>query len=839
MSQEKPHLWQGQWLADSEFEARLASLGEVTAQALAEGLPTARVLDACAALGERLRESSAERQAALGILQADHGLAPAEAVAQLEEIAAFLGRDGLEEKLRRELGSIDPLTPTRIGFRVDAFECYAPLGILAHVAPTNAATVGSLSVVEGLLAGNVNLLKTGGQDSLLAQHILAALGACDPSGGVARHIIAARIPSRDEARLRRFLAVADGVAVWGSEEAVSELRRLMTDDVRFIEWGPKISFAYVAASHAADPATFAKLADEIILVEQQACASPQVVYLETADKDELARFGARLAAALGVAGARKAPPPLSSAEQAEITSVTEVTRLESHLGLTQVLTDAAGSYRVLVDYRPALRASPLYRTIWVKPLPQSEIVTVLRPMRRYLQTAGLACRSEDYAALVTAFVGAGVLRIAELGSMLSSYAGEPHDGVYALPRYAQRISLQTGATLAGVAALGQLLPPQPTVPKQRPVLTKAEFQTAQVDDAFADLYFKSGGSSGDPKLSIFAYDDYHRHMLLAARGLYAAGLDPGRDRCMNLFFAGGLYGGFISFFSVLEMLTARQFPMAAHADTAEVVRTIVEKRVNVLLGMPSYIIQLFQRHADQLAAYRGVEKIFYGGEHFTPPQCQLFQEKFGVALVKSATYGSVDAGPLGYQCRASEGSVHHLHSQLHGLEILQLDSDQPVAPDETGRLVFTSKVRRGQNLDRYEIGDVGRWVADECACGIKEPRFELLGRHGDVFRIGTMFLNYRRFVDTLGDALGYAGEVQLVLAAGAVEELQVLVDKSAPEASIVARALLARDHDLWEAVEQDRLLRLTVRQVPAGELQRTPGSGKLRGVIDLRIKGGG
>jgi hypothetical protein len=41
-------------------------------------------------------------------------------------------------------------------------------------------------------------------------------------------------------------------------------------------------------------------------------------------------------------------------------------------------------------------------------------------------------------------------------------------------------------------------------------------------------------------------------MELAAEGLYAAGLEPKNDRVMNLFYAGSLYGGFTSFFTILE-----------------------------------------------------------------------------------------------------------------------------------------------------------------------------------------------------------------------------------------------------------------------------------------------
>ena len=60
-------------------------------------------------------------------------------------------------------------------------------------------------------------------------------------------------------------------------------------------------------------------------------------------------------------------------------------------------------------------------------------MSMLRPLRRDLQTVGLACGRESLGELSAAslFLRAGALRILPIGEMLSGYMGEPHDGVYA------------------------------------------------------------------------------------------------------------------------------------------------------------------------------------------------------------------------------------------------------------------------------------------------------------------------------------------------------------------------------------------------------------------------
>jgi phenylacetate-coenzyme A ligase PaaK-like adenylate-forming protein len=849
----KPHYWQGEWVDDAGLAQRLPGLRGAVEQAMAAGLPTAVVLGAAARLAARLRTDKALVETLIDGFEAG----PSRDAARdgLGEVSVFLGRGSLEDKLVRELGDVDPFTAKRPRFRDPVFERWAPLGLLVHVAPGNDFAVGALSVVEGLLSGNVNVLKTSSSDTTFPQKFLAALAAEDASGRLARHVIVAKIPSRDKQLLGAVLDEAAGVAAWGGEDAIASLRKLAPASARFVDWGHRLSFAYVAASKLEDSEAMERIAIDVCRMEQQACASPQCIYLETSDQTAVESYGKKFADALGRVSAALPAPELDDHESAEISMVTAVASCEAALGLGSVHEPKDRSWRVLVDSRSSLRASPLYRSIWVKPLPRTQIFPTLWPMRQYLQTAGLACSAAEVETLSAKLVASGILRVTEAGAMLGSYSGEPHDGVYALQRYTRRVSFQLPTIGNAVTSFAELARPDVVLPwdaKAKPaVMGKAEFQALwdEQDPAqspHADLYFKSGGSSGDPKISIFSYPDYHMQMQLAAEGLFAAGLDPARDRCMNLFFGGGLYGGFLSFFTILEHMRAVQFPMAAHLDFSFVMDMILRFQVDTILGMPSYVIQLFTDPAnvERLKKHRPVKKIFYGGEHFNAAQRAHLQRDFGVELIRSATYGSVDAGPLGYQCVRSEGGVHHLHHRLQHLEILALDSDAPAAKGQAGRMVFTSLARRGQAIHRYDIGDLGRWVEGDCACGRLAPRFELLGRHGDVFRAAGSFLNYALIARLLGDLMGYGGEVQLVIdraprdrSGGGVpqDRLRVLVDEALKGKEIAAaKALTGAYHDLEDLVVNEGTLLFSVECQAPQTFARTAGSGKLVHVVDQR-----
>ncbi|WP_369373807.1 acyl-CoA reductase [Streptomyces sp. cg36] len=827
------HYWQGAFIGDEEAGRRLAALATTVEDVLAAPLETETVLAACDALARALGDPQHPVRARLGAL-----LPAGEDPALLDELALHLGRTELTRKLRRELGGAAPGRLNRPDARETVYEAWAPVGLVAHIAPGNAASVAPLSIVEGLLAGNVNVLKTSGGDTLFTQHLMAELGALDPTGAVAGRIVVLRFSSARQEWLRLMCAPADAVAVWGGESAVEGVAAHVPPGCRLVEWGHRISFAYLAPGAGQAPAALEALADDVCRYEQQACSSPQVVYLDTDDEHEVFAFAERFAAVLAArpaAGpAAEAPDP---AEEAELTTTELVARLEEHLGLTRVFAAEDGSWRVLADTRSALTASPLHRSVWVKPLPRERAIATLRPMRRYLQTAGIAGSRGDIAELARLVLAAGVTRVTPLGAMLSGYSGEPHDGVYALQRYSRRVAVQADARFATTACLDDLARPLALPVPAGPLLGKDDVRelNRHVARSDAELYFHSGGSTGAPALSLFSYDDYDTQMRAAARGLLAAGYDPEGDRTANLFYCGGMYGSFISFFSILERLGGVQLPLAAGPDHRATARALIEHRADTLFGMPSYLWQLLREEADALRAYGGLRKIFYGGEHFTDEQRRTLRETFGIETVRSITYGSTDLGPLGYQCVESAGGVHHLHADLHSLEIVDLEADRPVEPGETGRLVFTTHARRGQRLGRYVIGDLGRALPGRCPCGSHAPRFELLGRTGDVMRVATYFVNHRRLVAIAQESTRYSGELQSVLTRDEVRErLTVRVERSAaPGPEPLREAFLTGCPELASAVGEG-LLDLVVEAVDGASLDRSATSGKLRSVVDLR-----
>ncbi len=840
------HFWQGESISDTELKIRVLSLNSY----ILKGHSSSFNLDEFYRAGDRFsKKLAADEKLRTKLMQVliDSGESNSiDASIALIEIMSFIEERSLRAKVNAEFGSDNPFRSQKVSRGEPIFESWFPLGFLVQFLAANSPSLAVLSAFEGLLTGNINFIKLSKTSSDFSIRFFEEFFK-DPVARTWQNLlIVAKVSSSEKELLCQVLNEADGVVAWGGEESLSEIRKMIPSRARLIEWGHRISFSYLTQKKQTDANIFEQITNDVFLFDQQACSSPQCLFLEDASFEQLEKFANELRQAFERRSKLENLNLPSGVESAEISRCVLVLETEKALAtnFTAVIEDANKKWRILIDSRPGLRASPLYRSIWLKPIKRENILATLRPLSQYLQTVGLGCERGELYELMQEFFKAGVTRVRPLGKMLESYAGEPHDGVLALTRYMKKVSIEQNCGLENYATLDDLhLNRIELIDLPKKLMSKDDFQKMSPPPDAAELYFKSGGSSGEPKISVFTYLDYHRQMKFAADGLLAAGLNPAKDKCMNLFFSGGLYGSFLSIFSVLEDLKAIQFPMTAHMDFEFVANTIVKNNVNVLLGMPSYLTMLFDAQSNLFKKHQCIEKIFYGGEAFNRKQIERLKVDFAIDSIISATYGSVDMGPLGYQCTACRTGVHHLHQNLHHLEILDLENDQSVSPGQVGRMVFTSYGRQGLNLLRYDLGDLGAWVDEPCECGRQAPRFELLGRHGDIFRAAGAFLNYNKFAQILSNEFSYSHEFQIILRKpDKLDQIHLVIDQLAisldPELNVdkIKHCLLSKYPDLKELVTDESSLELKIAALEKTQFLRSPGSGKLFRIIDQRGK---
>lgn len=352
-----------------------------------------------------------------------------------------LRRGNQEYKMQVELGGVPGrchaavLPDGRPGVTVQE----KPLGTLLHIAAGNVDGLPAFSVAEGLLTGNVNILKLPQADKGLSVAVLQALIDIEPR--IADFLYVFDTPSTDLPAMARMAALADGVVVWGGDAAVSAVRRLAAPGTRLIEWGHKLGFAYIAG-YEDKQTELAALAEHIVTTRQLLCSSCQTIFLDTARMEDVYAFCEDFLPLLDEAASLH--PAGSIGAAAEITLRRYTQRLEDALTGRRTAERAyqGRECRLLACCDHRLELSPMFGCGLVKRLPREALFASLRQHKGYLQTAGLICDAGERESLADLLARCGVTRITRAGHMSAFFPGEAHDGEYPLRRYQRIVNVE-------------------------------------------------------------------------------------------------------------------------------------------------------------------------------------------------------------------------------------------------------------------------------------------------------------------------------------------------------------------------------------------------------------
>ncbi len=417
----------GALLPDSQLPALLERLeGELTHTLSTRSLTAEVVIDAIDALGQRLDRGK------LDSLIAQY--APPGTMDALEQVRPMLTREALEYKLTAELGPDWAVSKSRpFGEAV-----FAPLGVLFHIAAGNVGGLPVFTAVEGLLTGNINLVKLPREDKGLSLAVLLELVRTQPQ--LAPFLYAFDLPSSSTAALSKLAALADGMVTWGGDGAVQAVRAMAPPGCKLVEWGHRLSFAYLTEyeNHLEE---LAALAGHIIATGGLLCSSCQVIFLDTGGLDEAADFCRAFLPLLNSAAARRRAAPGLAAQAALYAHETLLEQIVDRRDFGDQVFSGVGCSLVLRRDRE-LELSPLNGNVLVKALPRRELIPALRRQRGRLQTAGLICAPEERAELTALLTRAGVNRITRAGSMSHTFLGEGHDGEYPLRRYVRIVDME-------------------------------------------------------------------------------------------------------------------------------------------------------------------------------------------------------------------------------------------------------------------------------------------------------------------------------------------------------------------------------------------------------------
>ena len=348
----------------------------------------------------------------------------------LEHVPMF-EKEALEKKVEIELGKdyldLEPLDEHHI-------RVIKPLGILFHIAAGNVDVLPAYSVVEGLLAGNINILKLPSGDQGVSVKLLSELIKIEPK--LKSYIYVFDVPSTEIETLKIFAEISDAIIVWGGDVAVKAARSMASVTTKIIEWGHKLSFGY-ATLDAPDEALIG-IAHHMAMTNQVLCSSAQGIFVDTNSREKLDQFAERFFEIFVRVNQKHKPIPFGMKSKNALALYNE--RLEQHVTHKRIWQQDGISVTTSDDSN--LELSMLFRSIWIKMLPKQHIIQTLRPYKSHLQTVGLMTSPQVYEDYVKLFINAGITKISKGENMSKLMTGESHDGTYPLRLYTKIIEIE-------------------------------------------------------------------------------------------------------------------------------------------------------------------------------------------------------------------------------------------------------------------------------------------------------------------------------------------------------------------------------------------------------------
>lgn len=160
-----------------------------------------------------------------------------------------------------------------------------PLGVVGHWPAGNIEIQPILSMTCALLGGNGSIVRVPSGLVEATHLIMDALEQADPQGALRARIYLAHFPHSDIGLHETMARSVDGAMIWGGEEAVRQVRALPFPHwARVVVFGPRFSIAAMDAltwTDKNDRASWCRrIARDVWQFDQEACSSPQTLFLE-------------------------------------------------------------------------------------------------------------------------------------------------------------------------------------------------------------------------------------------------------------------------------------------------------------------------------------------------------------------------------------------------------------------------------------------------------------------------------------------------------------------------------------------------------------------------------
>ncbi|HLH53109.1 MAG TPA: acyl-CoA reductase [Verrucomicrobiae bacterium] len=308
--------------------------------------------------------------------------------------------------------------------------------LIAHVAAGNLPNPTLTSIVLGLLVRSAQFVKCASGASLLPRLFAHSLYEIERKFGACLEI--AEWKGGNDPLERTLFEAADCVTATGSDESLAGVRCNVPGKVRFLGFGSRVSFGYVAHEMLTGVhlrRVVERVAADVAAWDQQGCLSPHVIYVQARGTVPGEKFAEMLADQLAEHELREPRGPVKLETSAHIASRRSIYELRAASSPDTRLwcSKESTAWTVVYESDPRFQISCLNRFVYVKEVKDfTEALQAADVVRGRVSTIGLAVPEHTIQTLCVEAARWGATRICPLGQMQDPPLAWRHDGAPAL-----------------------------------------------------------------------------------------------------------------------------------------------------------------------------------------------------------------------------------------------------------------------------------------------------------------------------------------------------------------------------------------------------------------------
>ncbi|MGA9453638.1 MAG: acyl-CoA reductase [Verrucomicrobiia bacterium] len=308
--------------------------------------------------------------------------------------------------------------------------------MLIHIAAGNIPNPTLTSIALGLLTRSAQFVKCASRSAFLPRLFAHSIYDADPKLGACLEIAEWR---GGNAELETALfAEANCVTATGSDESLAMIRSRLPVHTRFLGYGHRVSFGFVAreiltGTHLRRVA--ARVADDVVAWNQLGCLSPHVIYVQSRGEVLPEKFAELLADELEQREQTEPRGELAAEHAAAIASRRGIYEVRAaHSPDTQMWhSKNSTAWTVVFEADARFQMSCLNRFVYVKGVKDlDEMLQNADAVRGKVSTVGIAAPEDQTEGLAMQLAHWGVTRVCPLGQMQNPPLTWRHDGRPAL-----------------------------------------------------------------------------------------------------------------------------------------------------------------------------------------------------------------------------------------------------------------------------------------------------------------------------------------------------------------------------------------------------------------------